>query len=119
MRRIENCTQNVQQFIRIGLAACKAGREGKNLKSNRLLRKRNKFAKKNFTIEDYDSIIQYTSDSPLEANSWKQDKIAYLEHRIKRGYVLKGSAYIPNDAFNPNSPKLDKEAILRKIREDK
>ncbi len=80
MRDISKYTPNVQKFIRYDWAAWNA----KNDEDfERILKERNKFYKENFTLEDYDSMLEESYDYPPEYQMWKRAKDEYLASHMQ------------------------------------
>ncbi len=78
-------TPNAQKYIRYDWAAWEEGSKGNNEEFRRILNERSKFRKENFTLEDYDSMIEECSDYPPSRNRWQQMKEEYLaEHQQKK-----------------------------------
>ncbi len=78
MRDISKYTPNAQKIIRLGWEACEAGLRGDKKEFRHILDKREKFCDENFTLEDYDSMLEESSDYPPEHNMWKRAKEEYL-----------------------------------------
>jgi len=68
-------TPNVQKYIRYDWAAWEAKDDEE---FRRILNERNKFCKENFTLEDYDSMIEECRDYPPSCIRWKRIKAKYL-----------------------------------------
>ncbi len=97
MQDISKYTKNAQKYIRYDWAACEAGRKGNDEEFRRILNERNKFYKENFTLEDYDSMLEDSKDYPPAHNMWKQIKARYIvEHQQKEiKKVKKESTKLP------------------------
>ncbi len=80
MRDISKYTPNAQKYIRYGWAACDAASDKEELR--RILNERNAFCDENFTLEDYDSMIQASSGYTPECQAWERAKERYItEHQ--------------------------------------
>ncbi len=82
MYDISKYTPNAQKYIRYGWAACRAGEKGDDEEFERILEERHNFKVNNFTLEDYDSMIEDSSDYPPECQVWRRAKERYItEHQ--------------------------------------
>jgi len=99
MRDISIRTPNAQKYIRYGWAAWDAGEKGNEQELRRILNERNKFCDENFTLEDYDSMIEDSRTAPQVYNMWIQAKEEYIaEHQQKEiKKVKKGSTNTPTE----------------------
>ncbi len=80
MQDISKYTTNAQKYIRYDWAACEAGGKGNHKEFERILEERHQFKVKNFTLEDYDSMIESARDSSSyqECNAWIRARERYL-----------------------------------------
>ncbi len=82
MQDISKYTKNAQKYIKYGWAAWLVGENGDKLEFNHILKIRSRFEDENFTIEDFDSMIEFSSNCPLENQAWMRAKERYIaEHQ--------------------------------------
>ncbi len=84
MQDISKYTHNAQKFIRYGWAACETDDDDEE-EFERILDEREKFCDENFTLEDYDSMIEFTraSSSFQECSMWIQERARYITKHQK------------------------------------
>ncbi len=81
MRDISMRTPNAQRYIKYDWAAWEA-EDDKEFR--RILDEREKFCDENFTLEDYDSMIEDSKSYPPACNMWKRAKERYIsDHKVK------------------------------------
>ncbi len=78
MQDISKYTKNAQKYIRYGWDAWETDDE---IEFRRIIEERNKFCDEKFTLEDFNSMIEYASDYTPECLAWMQAKERYVaEH---------------------------------------
>jgi len=98
---ISKCTPNVQKYIRYDWAACEAGLAGNEGEAKRILEEKHQFKVNNFTLNDYDSMINHMESQhrylPM-INAWKRARERYIsEHQqIKIRDVEKETVKLSN-----------------------
>ncbi len=83
MEDISKYTPNAQKYIRYSWAACDVDDDNEE-EFERILEERDKFLDENFTLEDYDSMIESARDSSSyqECNAWIRARERYItEHQ--------------------------------------
>jgi len=87
MQDISKYTPNAQKYIRYDWAACDAKDEEE---FRRIINERNKFYKENFTLEDYNSMLEDSKNYTPAYNMWKRIRARYLaEHQHKENEIVK------------------------------
>ncbi len=85
MQDISKYTKNAQKYIKYDWAACEAGCKGNDEELERILDEREKFCDENFTLDDYDSMIDILKKNyryPPMTNAWIQGREIYItEHQ--------------------------------------
>ncbi len=102
---ISKYASNAQKYLRLSWAAWEAGSKGDNEGFERILNERSKLQANNFTLEDYDSMIEDSKSYPPECNMWKRAKEEYIaEHqqeeikKVKKGSTKTSTKYLRKNA---------------------
>ncbi|HBD06174.1 MAG TPA: hypothetical protein DCY93_02040 [Firmicutes bacterium] len=84
MYDISKYTPNAQKYLRLSWAAWEAGSKGNKEEYERILIERGKFCNENFTLEDFDSMIEDSSDYTPECLAWQRAKERYIAERQQK-----------------------------------
>ncbi len=97
MYDISKYTPNAQKYIRYGWAAWDAKSDEE---FDRILEERHQFKVNNFTLEDYDSMIEDSITSPQECNAWRSARERYIaehpQNTISKNIIMQNSLKLSN-----------------------
>ncbi len=97
MQDISKYTKNAQKYIRYDWAAWEAEDDEE---VERILNEREQFCNENFTLEDYDCMIEDSKAYPPACNMWKRAKVEYLashpQNTISKDIIMQNSLKLYN-----------------------